>query len=215
MPKKLVIFDLDGTLINAYPAIIESFHHVMGCLGYPRQSARTIVRAVGAGDKNLLRPFVTARDLKKALTAYRAHHARALKRLVVWKPGARETLLFLRRRKVRTAVASNRPTRFTRIALKALKAQGLFDMVLCADRLGRRKPHPLILRAIMARFGVSKEETLYVGDMVIDVETGRRAGVDVATVTSGSSSSSELKTARPEYVMKDLKGLRRLLTNLL
>jgi len=62
---KLIIFDLDGTLVNAYPAIIKSFNYTMQKLGYPKQSNLNIRRAVGWGDDNLLKPFLNSKDLKK------------------------------------------------------------------------------------------------------------------------------------------------------
>jgi len=59
---KLIIFDLDGTLVDAYPAIISSFNYTMQKLNYPVQDVLTIRRAVGWGDENLLRPFIKEKD---------------------------------------------------------------------------------------------------------------------------------------------------------
>ena len=75
---KLVIFDLDGTLVDAYPAIIKSFNYAMQKLGYPAQDGLIIRRAVGHGDGGLLRPFVRRQDIKPALRIYRRHHKIAL-----------------------------------------------------------------------------------------------------------------------------------------
>ncbi len=72
---RLVIFDLDGTLIDAYPAITESFNYVMRGFGYPVRSPRVIRGAVGWGDRNLLAPFVREKDLGRMLVAYRRHHS--------------------------------------------------------------------------------------------------------------------------------------------
>lgn len=77
---RLIIFDLDGTLVDAYPAIIESFNYTMQKLGYPAQNPLIIRRAVGWGDENLLKPFIKEKDLKKALFLYRKHHRRSLMR---------------------------------------------------------------------------------------------------------------------------------------
>ncbi len=77
---KLIIFDLDGTLIDAYPAIISSFNYTMRRLNYPKQTARVIRRAVGRGDENLLRPFIKEKDLSRALSIYRKHHSLTLRK---------------------------------------------------------------------------------------------------------------------------------------
>jgi phosphoglycolate phosphatase-like HAD superfamily hydrolase len=75
----LAVFDLDGTLINAYPAIYHSFNFAMRKAGYPPQKEQVICRAVGWGDQNLIRPFVKPEDLERVLAVYRRDHAKSLK----------------------------------------------------------------------------------------------------------------------------------------
>lgn len=210
MKKQLAIFDLDGTLVDAYPAINASFNAVMARLGYPRQTPLVIRRAVGWGDRQLLEPFVSKADLDRAQKFYRSHHARALTEKVRWLPGARALLVFLKKSGLRLAIASNRPTRFTGIILKTLGARKFFDVVLCADKLARRKPHPLIVRTILERCRMKPGQTLYVGDMAIDVQTAQRAKVDVAAVSTGSSSRRELARLKPTYLLKNVSEVRQI-----
>ena len=117
---KLVIFDLDGTLMDAYEAIYRSFNYTMERIGCPCREEQVIRRAVGWGDRNLLKPFVRARDLDAALAIYRRHHAVSLRENTRLFPGVKGMLAGLRKKGVRLAVASNRPTRFSLIALNAL-----------------------------------------------------------------------------------------------
>lgn len=212
MKKKLVIFDLDGTLVDAYPAITVSFNAVMERLGYRRQSALTIRRAVGWGDRQLLESFVRPGDLDQAQKFYRRHHAQALIDKVRWLPGAKALLVFLKKKGYRLAIASNRPARFTGIILKTLGARRLFDVVLCADKIARRKPHPLIVQLILKRCRIKGFEALFVGDMAIDVRTAQRARIDVAAVATGSSSRRELKELKPTYLLKNVSEVRKILT---
>ena len=208
MTKKLFIFDLDGTLVDAYAAIISSFNFTMRALGVPTQSELTIKKAVGWGDRKLLEPFFRPGELKKALGVYRKHHLHSLKTKTHWLPAAKELLRCLKKKGKRLAIASNRPARFTKIILKSLGASKFFDKVLCADQLKFGKPHPLILHKLIKVFGVSKQDVLYVGDMAIDVQTGKRAGVATAAVATGSSTLLELKKARPTYLFKNLAALK-------
>ncbi|MBN1913502.1 MAG: HAD-IA family hydrolase, partial [Candidatus Omnitrophica bacterium] len=145
---KLVIFDLDGTLLDAYPAITKSFNYVMRRLKYPLQSPSIIRRAVGRGDEGLLKPFLKPQDLKKAVSLYRAHHAQALLRGSRLYPKAKQLLSYLKNKGYKLAVASNRPTKFSRILIRYLKLDKYFDYVLCADRIRNKKPHPQILNKI-------------------------------------------------------------------
>jgi phosphoglycolate phosphatase len=207
---KLIIFDLDGTLIDAYGAIASSFNFVMRKLGYPKQSYLTIRRSVGWGDKNLLAPFILEKDLNKAVQIYRRHHARALLSKSRLLPGAKMVLALLKNKGYLITVASNRPTRFSRILIKHLKIEKYFDFLLCADKLKKGKPHPEIIRRIMNRFKVTASRVVYVGDMVIDAQAGRRAGVKTVIVTTGSSHKEEIKKEKPYKIISGIRALLKL-----
>ena len=206
---RLIIFDLDGTLINAYPAIIRSFNHAMRSLGYPAQPAGIIRRAVGWGDKNLLSPFVAKQDLEKALALYRRHHAKSLVLYSRLFPGVKALLSSLKKKDFILAVASNRPARFSHILLRHLGIRWYFDSVLCGDKITHMKPHPQILKTIMAKFGIKPLQTIYVGDMFIDAQTGRRAKVRTIMVPTGSSSMDELRKEHPFAIITVVRDLPR------
>jgi phosphoglycolate phosphatase len=215
MKTKLVIFDLDGTLIDAYPAIIDSLNYTLRKLGMPAQGRSVICRAVGKGDIHLLKPFVRSRDLKKALKIYRRHHRISLLKGSRLFPGVRRLLSYLKKRGYKIAVASNRPTEFSLILIKHLKIKKYFDYILCADRISRRKPHPQIINKIIKRFSVSPEETIYVGDMLIDIHAGKRAQVKVIAVPTGSSTIDELRKAKPDWLIKGIAHLQKLFSGVL
>lgn len=209
---ELVIFDLDGTLIDAYPAITESFNHTMKLLGLPRRPAAVIRRAVGRGDAGLLRPFVPKKALGRALAVYRKHHAGALRRRSRLLPGAAGMLEYLKKKGVVMAVASNRPARFSGILLEHLSLDRYFTQVLCADKIKKGKPDPLILRLLLRKLGIRRENALYIGDMGIDALTGLRAGVRTAIVLTGSAERKEVKPFSPWKITRSLNALRKILT---
>ncbi len=210
---KLIIFDLDGTLVNAYPAVYASINHTLKAMGLPPLSAAVIKSCVGWGDRHLLETFVGKAKGEAAIKIYRKHHAGALKTKtgVRFLPGARTILTFLKKAGYRLAVASNRPTEATLLILKILGARAYFDMVLCADKVKRPKPHPDMLMEIMRLLKVRKEETLYVGDMTIDVITGKRAKVRTVAVTTGSSTPAQLKQLKPWRVIDRMNRLKTII----
>lgn len=208
---KLVIFDLDGTLINAYPAIINSFNYTLSSLGYPKKPPLIIRRAVGWGDDNLLKPFVKQKDLKKALVIYRRHHRQSLIKQSRLFPRVKEILQYLRGKGYKVAVASNRPTAFSWILIRHLGLKKFFDYVLCADRLKNIKPHPEILNKIMQHFSLKPKETVYVGDMIIDAQAGRRARISAIMVTTGSSTEEEIRKERPHCILDRVSKIKRML----
>jgi len=207
---KAILFDLDGTLIDAYQAIIQSFNHTMRRLHYPVKPDTVIRRAVGWGDENLLKPFVRREDLARALRIYRHHHKGALLKGSRLLPGVKRTLKYLKAKGYILAVASNRPTRFSRILVVGLKLAPFFSYMLCADKLKHGKPHPEILKKIMKRLSVEPHEALYVGDMRIDAQAGRRARVKTIVVTTGSSSLREIKKENPFCIIKKISHLKEI-----
>lgn len=206
---KLVIFDLDGTLADAYEAISASVNFTLQKLGHKKASYLKIRKAVGWGDRRLLAAFLPEKDIDAALLIYRRHHRVSLKKYSRLLPYSKGVLEYLRGNKIQAAIASNRPTEFTNILLTSLKIKGYFDYVLCADKLSEGKPNPEILLKIMRELKISPRETLYVGDMALDAETGRDAGVRVAAVLGGSSTLAEIKEARPFKIIKSLASLRK------
>ena len=208
---KLIIFDLDGTLVDAYPAIINSFNYTMQKFGYPRQSPYAIRRAVGWGDENLLKPFINIKNLKQAVLVYRRHHKTALIRDSRLFPQTDKVLTYLKSKGYKLAVASNRPTRFSGILTRHLGLKKYFDYVLCADKLRHGKPNPEILKRIMQRFSLLPGQTLYIGDMAIDAQAARRAQVKTIIVTTGSSTEREIKKEKPYRIIGSIGGLLKML----
>lgn len=208
---KLIIFDLDGTLVNAYPAIISSFNYTMQKLNYPKLGVLSIRRAVGWGDKNLLKPFINPKDLISALAIYRQHHKKALIKGSCLFPRVKIILQYLKNNGYKLAVASNRPSKFSLILIRHLGLKKYFNYVLCSDKLRYGKPHPEILNKIMQRLSCLASQSLYVGDMAIDAQAGRRAKVKTIIVTTGSSSRQEIKKEKPHQIITKITELLKLL----
>lgn len=207
--KELYIFDLDGTLVDAYPAIVGSINQARRRLAYPPAEAKEIIRAVGNGNDALLRTFFSERDFPAARAAFREDHLVRLPRLVRLLPGARALLTDLREARCRLAVATNRPRETADIIITATAIAPLFDLVLCGEEVARPKPAPDILHALMERLAVPASRTAYFGDMTIDANTGRQAGVTTVIVTTGSSTRDEIEASRPDLVVDNLAAVER------
>lgn len=203
---RLVIFDLDGTLVDAHEAIIRSVNYTLGRLGLLQQRPGIILKSVGWGDRKLIGDFISG-DIDMALAIYRRHHKKSLKKYARLLPFTTEILSFLKSRGFKLAIASNRPAVTTRVILNNLKIAKYFDYSLCADKLPRGKPDPEILLRILKALRVEKDEALYVGDMVIDIQAGHRAGIRVIVVRGGLAVLKEIKKARPFMILKNLADL--------
>jgi len=198
--KRLYIFDLDGTLADAYLAIQRSMNYTLKKMGGHKVSLLEVKRKVGRGDRKFIRSFFPERYWDKAIRIYRSHHKRSLLRYSKPRPHAKALLYTLKRRKKIIAIASNRPSYFTNIIIKKTGLGRHIDFVLCADEINSLKPHPKILYTIMDRFRVDKRDTVYVGDMDIDMETAKRARIDAIFVTGGSSTIASVKKYRKKII---------------
>src|SRR3989338_1425550 len=208
---KLIIFDLDGTLVDAYQAIISSFNYTMSELKAKQQSNSVIRMAVGRGDENLLKPFINEKDLKKALIIYRRHHKKALLKDSRLFPGAKKLLRQLKEKGYKLAVASNRPTRFSWVLIRLLGLKKYLDYVLCADRLKQGKPHPEIMNKILRRFSLKPENALYIGDMTVDAQAGRRSKIKTVIVTTGSNTRLEIEKEVPFFIITKIMQLPKVI----
>jgi phosphoglycolate phosphatase len=201
-----VVFDFDGTLGDSYPAITASVNHVRACHGLPPLPEAEVRRHVGRGPAYLLAHTVGS-STPEDLAAYRAHHPSVLFSGTRLMPGAAETLAALHRAGKLLAVCSNKPVAFTRDLLDHFRLLPLFNAVLGPEDVPRPKPAPDMLVTALARLQVPPAEALYVGDMVVDVETARAAGVRVWVVPTGSDDRATLVAAHPDRVLGGLADL--------
>ena len=200
--KKLVIFDLDGTLLDTIADLAESANHALKQLGYPTRDVEKIRTFVGNGVNKLL--FRALPDEEKTeenmmrmrthfVPYYDAHNAD----LSAPYPGIVALLEELQAKGLKMAVASNK---YQEATVKLVKHY--FPMIDFVEVLGQReginvKPDPTIVFDILKKAGVSKEETLYVGDSGVDMQTAINAGVDAIGVTWGFRPRTELEDFHP------------------
>ena len=208
---RLVIFDLDGTLVNAYPAVVDSVNFTLQKLGFPKKSSYQIKRAVGWGDRQLMVQFVGEKLADKALKIYRPHHLKALGSGVRFLPGAKSILSWCKAQGLLLAIASNRPTVFTKTILKGLGVNQDFALVLCADRARKPKPYPDMLLQICRKLKIKKQQAIFIGDMTIDIHCGSRAGIKTAAVATGSNTKKELNQLRPYKIIDRISQLKTII----
>ncbi|MBU1086792.1 MAG: HAD family hydrolase [Candidatus Omnitrophica bacterium] len=205
--KKLFIFDLDGTLVDAYQAISASLNFCRKKFGYEQIAFDVIKSNIGHGDKNFVARFFPRNEVEKALSLYRAHHKGSLKTHAKLKPYAKMMLYNLKRRKKLLAIASNRPAAYTDIVVKSLGIKKYFDFILCADEINSLKPKPKILFEVLRKLDVQILDAVYAGDMAVDMDTAQRAKMDAVFVVGGSSTAREVSQFKNKIIVKVLKDI--------
>ena len=189
----LVIFDLDGTLIDSVGDIADALNQTLGTT-HPDS---TVAGWVGSGVRVLLeRAGVAPADLDDAAARFRDHYAAQPCKHTRPYLRVRETLRAIGCDK---AVATNKPGNLSRTILDKLGLSDEFIAVLGEDDVGARKPDPLIVDILRGKVGAGRAQTLYVGDSLVDAATARAAGVDLCLVTYGYARPDELRAAPAQH----------------
>ncbi len=215
---KLLIFDLDGTLIDSKEDLVASSNHTRAAMQLPPLDASIVSSYVGDGARTLIQRLLENSNdeaqidhaLQIFLGYYRAH---MLDHTVLY-PGAREAIERLAHAKNgsrRTlTVLTNKPVRFSRMILEGLGLAKPFRFIYGGNSFKTKKPDPLGARTIIEEVGCSPAETLMVGDSPVDVLTARNAGLSACGVTYGLG-SDHLKEIPPDIMLDDLRELVNLL----
>lgn len=215
MSVELVIFDLDGTLIDSSPDIASSVNHALQPFGVPPLTVEETRELVGEGVTRLIDKVIERRrenlpsgaaepDRMLLLRRFLDHYAAHLTDHTTVYPGVGETLERLAGH--RKAVISNKREDLSVAVLRELGLLRHFELVLGSDTTPERKPSPVPIRFVLARTGVRREAAIIVGDSNYDIEAGRAAGVRTVGVTYGYRSVDFLRgadfiiTAMPELV---------------
>jgi N-acetyl-D-muramate 6-phosphate phosphatase len=202
-----IVFDFDGTLIDSYEAIAESLNLVRTSFSLPPYPLAEIRAMVGHGLEHLMAQAIGPERVEEGVKLFRQSYATLCERKTSILPQVKETLDALDKRGYQMAIATNKPSYFARDILRALDIDHLFAEVLGPNDVEKPKPDPEMIEIIMMRIGLSQEEIVYVGDMPLDVEVGRRAGVAVYAVPTGSASRSQLLDAGPDRMLQRFADL--------
>ncbi len=209
----LVLFDFDGTLADSYPAIAASVNFTRSKYDLPPLEIETIKRFVGRGPDYLLGQTVPGIDPREAYLIYRDHHPSVARSGTVLLPGTFPLLSYLKEKQVQMGICSNKPRHFTEILVKYLEIAEFFTLILGPEDVKNRKPAPDMLIEAVKRAQVARESALYVGDMSVDVQTGRAAGVTVWAVTTGSETREEIEEAGPNRLFSSMVEILDALKN--
>lgn len=206
----LILLDLDGTLVDSFPAITRALNQALGALNAPPVDMEWVRRHVGRGARALVTDAAAhadgALDIEQLLSAFRRAYEKLHLSETPPLPGVDDALHRLASRSS-LALVSNKPVQWSRDLLRHLDWERLFVAVEGPETAGARKPDPAMVRRVLEAAGVAPDRSLLVGDMEVDVETARAAGVPLVAVSSGARSPEELRRAGATVVLPGLAHL--------
>jgi phosphoglycolate phosphatase len=209
LSARLLIFDLDGTLIDSKRDLTDSVNATRRWAGLPELSDTIVSSYVGNGAPVLIQrafPDATEDELKNLLRYFLDYYREHMLDATTLYPGVREALDQLHDADSALAVLTNKPVRFSIRLLEGLALDMHFFRVYGGNSFAEKKPHPLGINLLMAESGFSPERTIMVGDSAVDVRTARNAGVQACGVSWGFQPET-FSEAAPDFVIDDMREL--------
>lgn len=206
-----IIFDLDGTLIEAYQAIYLGLKEAFQQSGKEIFLYSELKNHLKADLESTLQQFFSPEETRKNIPIMRRKYEKVYLDHTHFLDGAKEVIETLHSRGVILGVASNKFGRFSREALNHLGVSHYFNSVIGAGDVPRNKPFPDMVHTSLREMRLPPEEVVFVGDTLTDIETGKEAGVDVYALPTGFHSKAELSQMKPKRILKSLKELTNLL----
>lgn len=215
---KLVLADLDGTLVDSLPDIAFCIDRMLTELSLPTVGQERVGEWVGNGTEVLVRRALAGDMHGKAdegcyaralpiFTQLYAQHTSDRSRVY---DGVPEGLEFLRASGVALACVTNKASAFTHKLLAELELDAYFSLVISGDTLARKKPDPLPLLHAARHFTVSPDEGLLIGDSANDVKAARAAGFGIVCVSYGYNHGDDIRASMPDAVIDSLAELPEL-----
>ena len=210
-PYSLVVFDLDGTLIDTASDIAEAVNRTLVDWSLPRQEEAVIRGWIGDGARALVASAFThagkAIDLDKVMPGFMVHYADCLLLYPRVYPGVVETLQALRESNIAVAICTNKPERFVRPLLDALRLGEYFECIVGGDTLPERKPSAVPLLHVVDHFGLQPMQCLMVGDSATDLQTAQAAMMPMALVSYGYLRGFDPHSVPGVRVIDDMREL--------
>ncbi|MEA2049036.1 MAG: phosphoglycolate phosphatase [Campylobacterota bacterium] len=219
--KKLLIFDLDGTLINSSMDLAKAINHMLKALERETFTEEMIHEWVGNGALTLVKRALSgSRTIdenlddaltKDALDIFLTYYAKNLCNATVPYPHVPQTLQTLKEKGYTLAIVTNKPIAFVAPILEGLKLDGLFELILGGDSLPQKKPHPAPLLHVCQQLASTIEASLMIGDSKNDIQAANACAMQSVGVTYGYNYGEDIGIYKPTVILNDFSGLLELL----
>lgn len=208
--KKLVIFDLDGTLLNTIADLGNACNHALRELGYSEHALSTYNYMVGNGVRKLVEraePDADPKTVDRLLSIFREYYDEHCMDHTVPYPGIPDMLRTLDSKGVAIAVASNKYQAAAERIVRHYFPDIPFVAIMGQVEGRPTKPDPSIIFSILNEHPTPKNDVLYVGDSGVDMETARRACIESVGVSWGFRPVSELRAAYADHIVSSTPDL--------
>ncbi|WP_263833966.1 HAD family hydrolase [Sulfurospirillum oryzae] len=214
--NKVIIFDLDGTLLDTLEDIAISANFALSTLGFNTEESQKYRYFVGEGVFKLFENIFASNPqseetIQEAVALFESHYAKQFNQNTKLYDGISKLLSFLQKRGFAMAILSNKPDSFTKMCAMKYLRQWKFDVVYGAREGVPRKPHPKGALDISDFLHVKPNECYYLGDTMIDMQTANSAGMIALGALWGFREEAELREHGAKHLMKTPSEVIKLL----
>ena len=206
----LLIFDLDGTLIDSKLDLVHSVNAARRLMNLPAISEELVSSYVGNGAPVLMRralgPGASEEEVQRALEFFLAYYRDHMLDHTRLYPNVREALDRLHENGTKMAVLTNKPVRFSQAIVHGLGLSGHFFQVYGGNSFEQKKPDPIGIETLLRETGASRDLTIMVGDSAVDVRTARAAKVKACGVSYGFQPET-FEQSPPDILVDDMNQL--------
>jgi phosphoglycolate phosphatase len=206
----LLIFDLDGTLVDSKLDLVHSVNAARGLMNLPPISEELVSSYVGSGVVVLMRralgPDASEAEVERAVEFFLGYYRDHMLDNTRLYPTVQEGLDRMRESGARMAVLTNKPVRFSRAIVEGLGLGGHFFQIYGGNSFDQKKPDPIGIEKLLAESGIARERAIMVGDSGVDVRTARNAKVRACGVSYGFQPET-FEQDPPDMVVDDMNQL--------
>lgn len=207
MTIKAFIFDLDGTLIDAFPAYEKAFRHTIESTGRTYKKGSLAIY-YGQADIEILRQLLKKDKIDKEtehlIEQKRAYYLKTAQTAIKTLPCAAELIRLLKERSIKTAIATSGQRSATEIAIDKLKIRPLLDATITATEVKKGKPHPELFLKASEMINTPPEDCIVIEDSTHGIQAALRARMKTIAVSTGKTPMRDLKNLKPDYATDSL-----------
>ena len=219
--KKVIIFDLDGTLIDSSPDLALAINHMLSSTKKETFSLDEIHHWVGNGAQTLVKRALSGsaqiasnideKEFEDALDIFLKFYAKNLAVQTITYPNVLSTLAKLKTHGYKLVIVTNKPFDFVAPILKALKLEEYFEFHLGGDSLKEKKPNPAPLLYVCEKLNVTVDECVMIGDSKNDILAAQACGMKSIGVTYGYNYGEHISTHNPDVYTSDFSEIAKIL----
>lgn len=213
LQKKItnVLFDLDGTLFDSIPVILESFQASFLELNEQYPGDEIIKTFLGSDLENTFGAFLKPEKISLAIETYRKIYAVNQEKGIPLFTDVLEILKYLQQKKYNLGIVTTKLRKYSELLLEVAKIESFFEIVIGAEDVIKRKPDAEPLLKAVELMQTTLNETIYVGDALIDMQASANAEMVFIAVTTGTTSAEKFSNHGQKIILANLQELDQIL----